>query len=879
LLSTTADELVEFLKEHKKISIKNLVEKLKVSRDSIIKISQYLEEQKILKIEYGLFGIEIIYVGGGSYNFDILSRDSVINIISDFKTKMNYEHAKKFMGDFKDYCSSKKDKKFQDYYEEILKLFKEKFHKNIKHEENLKNPNENQKKDVEQLEYYLIWNKNIVMDVIIQKEKNKSIPTYKLNRLELNYYTETILKKMKDGIISRLNYDKVFNITSGQTELIRDEFKNQVMIELNKTFENLSKEDRTTLCNFIFITGLGLGDIEFLLKDENLEEIVINNAQDSIWVYHRKYGWLETNINIGDETKIRHFATIGGRVVDKNITNLEPLLDGHLESGDRFNATLAPITSKGNTITIRKFAQKPWTITDLLIKGAISYECAAIIWLSIQFEMSMLIVGGTGSGKTSALNVYSSFIPSNQRIISIEDTRELTLASNLHWIPMQTRPPNPEGKGCISMLDLIINSLRMRPDRILFGEIRKKEEAEVLFEAMHTGHSAVATFHANTAEESFQRLTGRPIELDPIMLSSLSLIVVQNRNRRTGQRVVLQLSEVEPSGHFRIIYEYNYGTNKWVKVNDFKYYYKNLEMFAGLTKDEVVKEIEEKKKILERFAKANINDVDEIGNLLSKYYINKEYFYKFLQEIENAKNGISGAGESVFEKMKRSAEEKKKKLEEEKARIEKEKQIIEQNKGNLNILKDKQEEPISYIEKASDKKSFFKKVFGIFNNNISSDNILEESKKLVKEEKTKDKIEKEIKKEDNYKEKKIEEKIIEDKNKDNNSIIINKKDSKDKQNVNSSKKDSSSDINKKINLSNNEDKIINNLKINEKEVVDPIEQELVNLTKKDNIQKSYLNIFDSDKKKVDKNLEKLNNKLKSIDDELKELEEKMGELD
>ena len=165
-----------------------------------------------------------------------------------------------------------------------------------------------------------------------------------------------------------------------------------------------------------------------------------------------------------------------------------------------------------------------------------NYTTSALIWFAIQHELSLLIVGGTGSGKTSTLNVIANFFPPNHRIVSIEDTRELILPETLHWVPMQTRMPNPEGKGEISMLDLVVNSLRMRPDRILVGEIRRKKEAEVLFEAMHTGHSVYGTFHANNAEETITRLTNPPIDIPKLVIPALAALLVMNRNRRTNKR-------------------------------------------------------------------------------------------------------------------------------------------------------------------------------------------------------------------------------------------------------------------------------------------------------------------------------------------------------
>ena len=323
--------------------------------------------------------------------------------------------------------------------------------------------------------------------------------------------------------------------------------------------------------------------------------------------------------------RIRHYSTIIARNVGKEITLLSPLMDAHLTTGDRVNATLSPISSRGNTITIRKFATKPWTITDFILDNSISYEAAALLWAAVQNELSIIIAGGTASGKTSMLNVISNFFPSNQRIISVEDTRELILPDLLHWVPMETRLPNPEGKGGISMLDLVINSLRMRPDRIIVGEIRSKREAEVLFEAMHTGHSVYGTLHANNVRETITRLTHPPIDLPKQLLSALSLIVVQHINRRTGKRRTLQIAEVLPSGDAQVLMQLNAQKDSLEKVHEPQAIVETLNLYTGLTKEEILLDIQNKIEVLKWMVKENINDVNKIGLIISKYYMNKPF--------------------------------------------------------------------------------------------------------------------------------------------------------------------------------------------------------------------------------------------------------------
>ncbi len=257
-------------------------------------------------------------------------------------------------------------------------------------------------------------------------------------------------------------------------------------------------------------------------KIRDLEEIVILSAKESIRVYHKKYKWIRSNIILMREDKIVNYSKIIARRVGREITVLSPLLDAHLVTGDRVNSVLYPISTNGNTITIRKFARDPYTIVDLISNNTCNLDVACILWLAIEYEMNVLISGGTASGKTVLLNACMPFIPPNHRIVSVEDTRELMLPNFLYWTPLVTRSPNPEGKGEVSMLDLLVNSLRMRPDRIVMGEMRRKEEAMVLFEAMHTGHSVYATLHADCADETISRLTNLPLSIPSTLLGAVT---------------------------------------------------------------------------------------------------------------------------------------------------------------------------------------------------------------------------------------------------------------------------------------------------------------------------------------------------------------------
>ena len=464
---------------------------------------------------------------------------------------------------------------------------------------------------------------NIIIDVSIYSSEDEPVPIYAISITNISETTKIILEKIREEFVSQ--EIKTFEEKSLESVSIQNQFKKNIWVLLKKYFPTANQKTMDMLINYILQQNIGLGNIEILLKDENLEEVVVNNAQEAVWVYHRKYGWLKTNIKLPNESRIRYYSTVIGRDIGKEITLLNPLMDAHLKTGDRVNATLSPISSKGNTLTIRKFAVKPWTITDFIKEKTITYEAAALLWMAVQNELSVIISGGTASGKTSMLNVIANFFPANQRIISLEDTRELVLPEILHWVPLETRLNNPEGKGGISMLDLIVNSLRMRPDRILVGEIRRRAEAEVLFEAMHTGHSVYGTLHANNVRETVNRLTQPPIDLPKQILSALSLIVVQHINRKNGRRRTLQVGEVMYNGDAKPIMQLNVAKDELEKINEPSTIYETLNLYTGLSKEHIEKDINEKIDILKWIVKNNVNDVNKIGMIMSKYYSKKPF--------------------------------------------------------------------------------------------------------------------------------------------------------------------------------------------------------------------------------------------------------------
>ena len=458
---------------------------------------------------------------------------------------------------------------------------------------------------------------------------------YILRSPDISPATSALLNEIRNELVTltTISMKELTNIESFNT--IRDRFMTDAKALMKQKLPNISPESEKYLVGILMQDMLGLGKIEFLISDSALEEIVINAASETVRVYSKKYGWLETNVKLNKEDDVVNYANIIARRVGKQINVLNPLLDAHLMTGDRINAVLYPINTKGNTITIRKFARDPFTIVDLINNKTCDLVSASLIWLAIEYEMNILISGGTGSGKTSFLNACMPFVPPNQRIVSIEDTRELMLPEFLYWTPLVTRTPNPEGKGEVSMLDLLVNSLRMRPDRIVLGEMRRKEEATVLFEAMHTGHSVYATVHADTAQETISRLVNPPLNVPANLLKAINLNVVMFRDRRKGIRRISQIAEyeIEKDGAIaNLLYRWIPEKDEIVKHGESTTFYEDVSRHTGMTQPELKAELDLKSKIFSWLIKNKIRSLQELGKVFNLYYRNKPLLLKLIEK-------------------------------------------------------------------------------------------------------------------------------------------------------------------------------------------------------------------------------------------------------
>jgi len=371
----------------------------------------------------------------------------------------------------------------------------------------------------------------------------------------------------------------------------------------------LSPESKKKITYIIKRDTAGYGKIDALTRDPYIEDISCDGSQIPIFIYHRDYGSMRTNIVFKDEEELSSFVIKLAQKCGKYISIAEPMLDGTLPDGSRIQATLGTeVTARGSTFTIRKFRTDPFTPPDLIEFGTMSPEMVAYFWLVVEHGLSAIFAGGTGSGKTTTLNAMALFIPREAKIVSIEETREINLP-HPNWIPGVTRSGFGEVVadkvvGEIDMYDLLKAALRQRPEYIIVGEIRGRE-AYVLFQAMATGHTTYSTMHADSPQSLIHRLESKPMNVPRIMIQSLDFIcfhsVVRIKNKRVRRVTrIIEIIDIDPLTKEIITNE----VFSWDPVTDTfrysgrSYILEKIRSELGISKDEITKELNRRIKLV-----------------------------------------------------------------------------------------------------------------------------------------------------------------------------------------------------------------------------------------------------------------------------------------
>jgi len=465
----------------------------------------------------------------------------------------------------------------------------------------------------------------VLVEARIYWDKRRQSYFYELVEPKLDEKTREIFNKIKELIEHRLDVDL------SKLNLIRaKEYLKIQLDEVIKYFKfQLSEEQLEKIRYYLERDFLGLGKIEALMKDPNIEDISCDGVNIPVFVFHRdpRLGSIQTNVIFNDPEELDSFIIRLAQLAGKSISIAEPLVNGTLPDGSRLQATLGTdIARRGSNFTIRKFLEEPLTPIHLIKYGTADERVMAYLWLAVDYGRSVLVAGGTASGKTTMLNVLSLFIRPEKKIVSIEDTAEIVLP-HPHWVPHVARTPISSGKeGEIDLFQLLKESLRQRPDYIVLGEVRG-QEAYVLFQQMATGHPSFATIHAENFSKLIDRLTSPPISLSEGLIGSLDIVVFMQRVKYRD-KFVRRITEViemvkYPKG------EKEPTTNTIFKWNPFKDTFevgeksvilKKISNSFGISEKEIIDEFYRRVSVLRWMNEKNITDFKEVYAIISAYY-------------------------------------------------------------------------------------------------------------------------------------------------------------------------------------------------------------------------------------------------------------------
>jgi flagellar protein FlaI len=452
---------------------------------------------------------------------------------------------------------------------------------------------------------------------------------------------EKILERISESLIELVDVE--LSAIKKPSKVIEYLEKNVVKV-IKELGLKLTQEQYIKIMYYIYRNFVGLNEIEPFMQDPNIEDISCDGINIPFYVVHRKYGSLKTNVVFEDVEKLRELVVKLAERCGRYVSYAEPILDGTLPDGSRVAATLAgDVATRGPVITIRKFGEKPFSPIEQMELKTASAEVLAYFWYLLEHGISMLIIGGVATGKTSFLNTLCMFIPPENKIVSIEDTRELRIP-NEHWVPTLARPgfgiPMPSGEkyGGVSLFDLLKESFRQNPDYVIVGETRG-EEAYVMFQGISSGHPSLSTMHAGSVETLIKRLTTPPIELSPTLIEGLDVVVVMVHAKERGKsarriKEVVEIESVDPKTDevkYRAVFKWDPETDEYKKVNESIKVEKVVLAKGGKIEDALV-EIKRREKILNWLRSKGIKDYMEVVKILNLYHKDKKKFFEMFGE-------------------------------------------------------------------------------------------------------------------------------------------------------------------------------------------------------------------------------------------------------
>lgn len=448
---------------------------------------------------------------------------------------------------------------------------------------------------------------------------------YDLEEPILDDYEWATLQKIEDAMLELINVNVAIEKTLEATSDYIDRTARLLIDELNI---KVSSESYERIFYFLFRDFIGLNEIDPLLRDYFIEDIECNGLDTPIYLVHRVYRNLKTNILYRDVDKLASFIEKLAQRTGRYVSYAQPLLDGTLPDGSRVNATYTKdVSSRGPTFTIRKFTKIPWTPVQLIAMNTLSPEMLAYFWILLENKSNILIAGGTASGKTTLLNALAFFIPPEARVVSIEDTREINLPRE-NWLPSVARTSIGVGKiGEIGLFEILKSSFRQNPDYLIVGEVRGKE-AFVLFQGMASGHSSISTIHADSVDTLVRRLETPPISLSPTLINSLDCITIithaiANKQETRKVKEIVEIVNVDKNGTTLVNTPF-----KWEPAKNIFYSKKQSKVFekisnrTGKTVEELQQDLIMRSRLLYALYKNKVFGFDEVGRIINEYHKN-----------------------------------------------------------------------------------------------------------------------------------------------------------------------------------------------------------------------------------------------------------------
>ncbi len=458
----------------------------------------------------------------------------------------------------------------------------------------------------------------IVRDHLTQKVRYEIIEPTLLKK------EEEALKEIKSTLMQEVDVSLKDLETREKAEKY---LENKVKEVITNYHVNVAREAISKLLYYIRRDFIGYGKIDPLMRDHLIEDISADGVDIPIYVWHREYESLPTNLVFKTTEELNSFTIRLAYLAKRQISIATPLLDATLPDGSRIQLTYgSEITRRGSTFTIRRFRVDPPTVSDLIKFNTLSSEMAAYFWYTIENRASVLVAGGVAAGKTTTLNCLSMFIKPELKIVSVEDTAELNLP-NENWIPSVVRVGAREkDAGTITLFDLLKTAVRQRPDFIIVGEVRGKE-AYTLFQAMATGHLGLGTIHAESSTAVLQRLESEPMNIPKQMLTMIDDILVQSRVEVKGKparriRTVTEVVGLDPKTkdiQTHEVFTWNPKTDSFSFSGD-SFILEKIMKRKGLEEKDIQAELQQRKTVLEWMANQNIRRYTEVANVIRDYY-------------------------------------------------------------------------------------------------------------------------------------------------------------------------------------------------------------------------------------------------------------------